>query len=159
SSTVGVMIFNKPDHLGASSASSHSIARAECWPCTPHTSIGLIIRKTDQRCRSRVLPPADRTPSRVGRSWPRSLGKASRVCRQSAAKRVLFYLRVRGARRRPMWTTSSLLQNSEWIVVAIAAAALVIVAFLSLLVSSRKVSRLAKNVEELAREVGELRGL
>jgi uncharacterized protein YoxC len=54
---------------------------------------------------------------------------------------------------------SALLENSEWMVVAVAAAVLVIVWFVSLAVFSRKVSRLAKNVEMLAQEVNELRGL
>jgi outer membrane murein-binding lipoprotein Lpp len=54
---------------------------------------------------------------------------------------------------------SSLLQNSEWMMVAAAAAVLVIAGFVSLTASSRKVSRLAKKVEILAQEVGELRGL
>ena len=58
-----------------------------------------------------------------------------------------------------MTVPSSLLENSEWMVVAVAAAVLVIVWFVSLAVFSRKVSRLAKNVEMLAQEVGELRSM
>ena len=54
----------------------------------------------------------------------------------------------------PTW----LLQNSEWIV-AVAAAVLVIVGFVLIRASSRKVSRLDKKVAKLAREVDELRGL
>ena len=58
-----------------------------------------------------------------------------------------------------MTLPSALLENSEWMVVAVAAAVLVIVWFVSLAVFSRKVSRLAKNVEMLAQEVNELRSL
>ena len=58
-----------------------------------------------------------------------------------------------------MTLPSALLENSEWMVVAVAAAVLVIVWFVSLAVFSRKVSRLAKNVEMLAQEVNELRAL
>jgi len=54
---------------------------------------------------------------------------------------------------------SSLLQNSEWMAVAVAVAVLVIVWFVLLAVLSRKISRLAKNVEKLAREVDELHSL
>jgi hypothetical protein len=64
-----------------------------------------------------------------------------------------------GGRRRPMTLPSALLENSEWMVVAIAAAVLMIVGFVSLAVFSRKVSRLAKQVEKLALEVNELRSL
>ena len=62
-----------------------------------------------------------------------------------------------GGRRRPVTLPSALFENSEWMVVAIAAAVLVIVGVVSLAVFSRKVSRLAKNVEKLAQEVNELR--
>ena len=58
-----------------------------------------------------------------------------------------------------MTLPSELLENSEWMVVAVAAAVLVIVGFVSLAVFSRKVSRLTKNVEKLAQEVNELRSL
>jgi|SRR6185437_16399839 len=86
-------------------------------------------------------------------------GKTARVCRQNAANAVLFYRRVWGRGGVPMSITNSLLQNSEWIVVAIAAAVSMIVGFVSASVSSRKVSLLAKKVERLAQEVDELRGL
>ena len=58
-----------------------------------------------------------------------------------------------------MTLPSALLENSEWMVVAIPAVVLVIVGFVSLAVFSHKVSRLAKNLEKLAQEVNELRSL
>jgi len=57
-----------------------------------------------------------------------------------------------------MTVPSSLLENSEWMVAAVAAALLVIIGLVSLAAFSR-VSRLAKHVEKHAREVGELHSL
>jgi hypothetical protein len=58
-----------------------------------------------------------------------------------------------------MTVPSSLLENSDWMVAAVAAALLVIVGFVSLAVFGSKVCRLTKKVEMLAQEVGELRSM